>query len=124
MTPPKEDKLDILNIRKMKNEHFDKDHRDELRALKDEKRKEKDAQKHVYDAAETSFNEYRDSHTGQVQPLLNAMGPGEVGLWILEENKRVESGPLLGYQKFTGHQMILNPLCFFIDSLYCIVRIM
>ena len=69
MTPPNENELDILNIRKMKNEHFDKEQRNELRALKDEKRKEADAQKHVYEAAETSFNDYRDSHTGQVQPF-------------------------------------------------------
>ena len=70
MTPPKEDELDILNIRKMKNEHFDKEQRVELSALMAEKRREKEAQKHVYDAAETSFNEYRDSHTGKVHPFI------------------------------------------------------
>ena len=70
MTPPNENELDILNIRKMKNEHFDKEQRNELQALKDEKRKEAHAQKHVYQNAETTYNDYKDSHTGQVQPLL------------------------------------------------------
>ena len=70
MTPPKEDELDILNIRKMKNEHFDKDHRDELRAQKNEKNKETVAQKYAYEAAEKIFNDYRDSHTGKVYPLI------------------------------------------------------
>ena len=66
MTPPNENELDILNIRKMTNEHFDKEQRVELRNLLAEKRNEQFAQKHVYDYANTNYNEYRDSHTGMV----------------------------------------------------------
>lgn len=54
----------------MKNEHFDQEQRNELRALKNDKNREATAQMHVYQAAETTYNDYRDSHTGQVQPLL------------------------------------------------------
>ena len=53
----------------MKNEHFDKEERTVLRQELDNKRKDMDGQKYALDNATKNFNDYRDNHTGTVQPM-------------------------------------------------------
>ena len=53
----------------MKNEHFVEEDRKELNKELANKRQEMYGQKHALDNATTSYNDYRDSHTGMVQPI-------------------------------------------------------
>ena len=53
----------------MKNEHFVEEDRNELKKELANKREEMYGQKHALDNATTSYNDYRDSHTGTVQPM-------------------------------------------------------
>ena len=53
----------------MKNEHFVEEDRKELNKELANKRQEMYGQKHALDNATTSYNDYRDSHTGTVQPI-------------------------------------------------------